>query len=221
LPKNPRDSIEAGVKTMKNLVLSLSLVLLVLSGCRQQQARAQRFLPLGDNPEIALDSQEGKLCRTVPAARRGQAGLPGAPAPGIKTFSEWKAEQSDQAGIAGAGGKTAEKDPLGLFTSGEPECAVSEVAKKRGFVPESCKSGQTWVKTVKGGTAEDPLGLFAPKQKLTLLDLQDIIRVRDELRKAGDPRAERINRFIQEVEEIEVAPEPLSTFADLPLCSDK
>jgi uncharacterized lipoprotein YajG len=53
---------------MKNLLLLLSLAL--LAGCRQQQPPAQRFLPVGNNPEIALDSQNGTLCRTVPAAGR-------------------------------------------------------------------------------------------------------------------------------------------------------
>jgi hypothetical protein len=60
-----------------------------------------------------------------------------------------------------------------------------------------------------------------PTQKLTLNDLQDIIRVCDELRKAGDPRADRIDRFIRGVKEIEVEPEPLAAYADLPMCSNK
>ncbi|HMD97053.1 MAG TPA: hypothetical protein VKM93_06945 [Terriglobia bacterium] len=152
---------------MKNLVLLLSFAL--LAGCRQQQplssapsnaessrarqAHAQRFLPVGNNPEIALDSQDGTLCRTVPAAGR------------------------------------------------EPGCAVSEEDKKLGFVPASCKGGQTWIKAVKGGSAEE--------------DLREIMRVRDELRKAGDSRADTIDRLIERVKGIKVEPDS----ANLPLCS--
>jgi hypothetical protein len=174
---------------MKNLLLLLSLAL--LAGCRQQQPHAQRFLPVGNNPEIALDSQDGTLCRTVPAplGHTQQVAQP---------FATWLRQQ-------GAGR--------------EPGCAVSEEEKKLGFIPASCKSRQTWVRAVKGGSAEAPSG-FTPRQKLTLNDLQDIIRVRDELRKAGDPRADRIDKFIQGVKEIEVEP-PLAAYADLPLCSNK
>ena len=66
----------------------------------------------------------------------------------------------------------------------EPGCAVSEEDKKLGFVPDSCKSGRTWVKVVKGGPTEKQVDV--DKSIAKFLERQTIINLGNALRDKGD-----------------------------------
>jgi len=102
-------------------IILFFLTLVVYSGCsRSSNAGAdqkkspatppQRFLPVGNDPEIALDTARGILCRTV----------------------------------------TDPDAPANLFDAG---CEIPEKNKSLQFIPDSCKSGKTWVRSeVKGAS---------------------------------------------------------------------
>jgi hypothetical protein len=111
---------------------SMLALLLLLAGCsdvnsggtaKQEQSQTpkppavQRFVSVGNDPEIALDTQEGMLCRTVPYPN----------------------------------------DPLGIL---DENCAITAEQKKLGFVPDNCKSKQTWVR---GETANNPKYASLPR----------------------------------------------------------
>ncbi len=55
-----------------NIVLLVSLALCLFNGCTDSTTRSkpeapysQRYVPVGNNPDVALDTQTGMLCRTV------------------------------------------------------------------------------------------------------------------------------------------------------------
>jgi hypothetical protein len=87
---------------MKKRLLLLASVLIVSSTARSNdepkpQAKqdapcAARFVPTGNDPEIALDTQKGVLCKTVGNTTNGKyQSLP--TCGGGQTFSEWKKSQ--------------------------------------------------------------------------------------------------------------------------------
>lgn len=101
------------MKLLFHTILACSVLLLGCQGRGTQPDRresatsgapcAQRYVLVGSDPEIALDTQLGVLCRTV----------------------------------------ANPDDPLGIL---DPECAVTE--RDKSFIPDTCKSGRTWVRGV-------------------------------------------------------------------------
>jgi hypothetical protein len=77
---------------------------LAIQGCEYP-----RYVPVGNDPEITLDTQTGVLCRTYERTN--------------ETIN------------------TALDKLL---------CEVTQEQKKKGFVPEGCKNGNTWVKSESG-----------------------------------------------------------------------
>jgi hypothetical protein len=86
---------------------------------RQQQ---QRYVPVGSDPEVALDTQTGMLCRTVAVASPGDTRSASLPLCGQPIYVD-----------------SSTGEAL------DPACAVTSRDKKLGFVPDACKSGKTWV----------------------------------------------------------------------------
>jgi hypothetical protein len=126
---------------------------------RNEVTCTARFVPVGNNPDIALDSQTGMLCRTVSDTNDPLGILD--PACAVD-------EQGKKLGfvpVGCSGGKTwvrgsSEKgsdtnDPLGIW---DPACAVDEQGKKLGFVPVGCSGGKTWVR---GSSEKGSLSRYA------------------------------------------------------------
>ena len=182
------------MKNFARLVFSVLLisVLAGFMGCdttKQQQSTREsvkdspcttRYVPVGNNPEIALDTQTGVLCRTVPEASENKssdryANL-GSCGSGmlIESFEEWKKKQAGKITVMrDANGRIAEVDS----TPDVPRSWIGARKAYRGFTYTF--DGSRWKKggrareyNTGSGTLEpssddqyDPLNLFSKDEK--------------------------------------------------------